>query len=94
MARVPMFAFTDKERAGFSEQRAIATDPQGREVLVGLTLEETAFYMAYVRNRVADGQPDPEAEDRYFDLHEKHQRERFRVLGAENELRVENPRRH
>jgi hypothetical protein len=44
-----MFAFTDDERARLNEMRAITTNAQGQEVRVGLTEEETAFYMAHPR---------------------------------------------
>ncbi len=40
-----MFEFTDSERAYLIEQRAISEDEQGHEVLVGLTFEETSFYI-------------------------------------------------
>jgi hypothetical protein len=43
----------DSERAYLLEMRSLATDAEGREVLVGLNFEETAFYMAHVRDRVA-----------------------------------------
>jgi hypothetical protein len=43
----------DSDRAYLLEMRSLATDAEGREVLVGLNLEETAFYMAHVRDRVA-----------------------------------------
>ena len=44
-----MFRFTEAERIELSESYAIATDALGREVLAGLSLEETAFVMAYER---------------------------------------------
>ena len=40
----------DSERAYLLEMRSLATDAEGREVLVGLNFEETAFYMAHVRD--------------------------------------------
>ena len=44
-----MFVFTDAEREIRSPDRAIVLNEAGREVLVGLTEEETAVYMDYVR---------------------------------------------
>lgn len=87
-----MFAFTDRERARLSEFRAITTDAQGREILVGLTLEETAFYMAHVRAAVT-GQPDRAGKKKYVELNKKHERARLQVLGAEIELRNDKPTR-
>jgi len=43
------FEFTDEERAQFREMRDISTDAQGREVLVGLTHDETEEFMLHVR---------------------------------------------
>jgi hypothetical protein len=87
-----MFAFTDEERAQLSEFRAITTDEQGREVLVGLTLEETAFYMAHVKRRPII--PDREGRKRYIELDKKHELARLAVLGAEVQRRNENPPLH
>ena len=85
-----MFEFTEAERAYKTEMRAITKDSQGREVLVGLTIEETVFYMEYVRNRM-QGHNDSQNGARYLELHEKHERARFAVLGAEHYVRTENP---
>jgi hypothetical protein len=38
----------DSERPYLLEMRSLATDAEGREVLVGLNFEETAFYLAHV----------------------------------------------
>ena len=67
-----MFSFTDDERAYLTEMRAITTDAIGNEVLVGLTLEETAFYMDHARQFVT-GERDHRNADRYLELHEKHE---------------------
>ena len=42
-----MFSFTDDERTFLIEMRALSTDTNGDEILVGLTL--TAFYMNHSR---------------------------------------------
>ncbi len=87
--------FTDADRAYFAEMRAITTNSQDQEVLVGLSVEETAFYMEYVKQRKEgthrSGAKDP---DRYLELHDKHEHARFSVLAAENQLRNDNPQRH
>jgi hypothetical protein len=44
-----MFTFTEDERACLGWTRGITQDQQGRAVLVGLTLEETDFYITYRR---------------------------------------------
>jgi hypothetical protein len=83
----------DSERAYLLEMRSLSTDAEGREVLVGLNFEETAFYMAHVRvalnhKRSADHE---EQAERYLRLHDKHEVARFQVLGAENQKRVDKP---
>jgi len=82
--------FTDAERDVLNEMRALSTDSEGREILVGLTIEETVFCMEYVRNRM-QGHNDSQNGARYLELHEKHECARFAVLGAEHYIRTENP---
>lgn len=88
-----MSIFTDADRAYLSEVRAITKDNQGREVLVGLTEEESAFYMQYVR-RPLQGDHEREDSRRHLELHDKRERARLSILGAEHELRTEKPPRH
>ena len=87
----PVFAFTDEERAELSMFRAITRDQQGREILAGLTLEETAFYMAYVRRRTPIV-PDREGRERYLELDKKHELARLAMPGPETQRRNENPK--
>jgi hypothetical protein len=87
------FAFTDSERTYLREMRALSTDAQGREVLVGLTFEETAFYVTYERDRIKDISRHDDGE-KHLELHGKHERSRLSVLGAEIQLRNDKPPRH
>lgn len=88
-----MFSFTNDERAHLTEMRAITTDINGHEILVGLTLEETAFYMNHSRQFLT-GDRDRHNAERYLELHNKHEAARFAVLGAEIYRRNENPQLH
>jgi hypothetical protein len=88
-----MFSFTDDERAYLSEMRAMSTDASGNEILVGLTLEETAFYMNYTRKRLT-GEHDHQHGERYLELHDKHEQARLEVLGTEIHLRTEKTTFH
>lgn len=90
-ANMPIFI--DADRAFLAEMRAITTDSHGQEVLVGLSVEETAFYMNFAHQRT-EGRGDSAATDRYLELHDKHERARLSVLGAENQLRNDKPVRH
>ncbi len=75
------------------EMRAIGEDDEGREVLVGLTVEETSFYLNYGEQYV-HGDVEPNDGERYLELHDKHEKARFAVLGAEHVLRTEKPTIH
>jgi hypothetical protein len=87
-----MFTFTDDERASLGWMRGIAQDPQGRAVLVGLTFEETDFYITYRRKYLTPGRDrDREHQRRYLELHRKHEIARLEVLGREIHLRNESP---
>ena len=83
----------EEEQNYFREMRAIVKDDEGREVLVGLTAEESSVYLSYLQ-RMKTGQRDAEETAEYLRLHEKHNNARFQVLGAEHVLRTEKPSRH
>jgi hypothetical protein len=76
-----MFRFTEDEGLFFSGRHAVGKDEKGRVVLVGLTSEETRFYIACLRHRHL---PVPERASvrRFFSLHEKHEAQREALLGA------------
>jgi hypothetical protein len=76
--RTGVFTFTNAERATLTALRAITTDEQGREVLVGLTFEETAFYMARVR-RGPPTLPDLVGHQKYLELDKKHELARLQA---------------
>ena len=80
-------------RAHLEFLRALTTDVQGNEHLVGLTLEETAWYLEYSEARARDEHRPRTDGKTYLELVEKHERARMQVVGAENELRVVNPTR-
>ena len=71
----------------------LAKDEAGRDVLVGLTHEETELYLAYSYRDDLIGKPfeseaaEQEAERRYLDLDDKHEQTRREILAAESEAR-------
>lgn len=71
--------------------RAWTTDAHGNRVLVGLSEQETGEYLAYQRDRAERRRggraADSKARGRWLQLHEKHERARLAVIGAEVELR-------
>jgi hypothetical protein len=86
---------SDGERAYLIEMRGLTKDVEGRDVLVGLTFEETEFYMAHARARRSPDYRRPanhaEQVERYLALHAKYERARFQILGAEHQKRVDKP---
>lgn len=90
-----MIEFTAGERTFLEEMRGLARDEKGQEVLAGLTLEETEFYVSYTRRRaVGERERDPANRDRFFALHEKHDLVRRQVILAESEARRDPSPRH
>lgn len=89
-----MFAFTDAERAYLSSFDGIIKDSQEREVLRGLTFDETAFHVTYGRRRNSGEVMDPEDTERYLELDEKFQAALAQLSVAEAERRNEKPTEH
>jgi hypothetical protein len=83
-----MFAFTDEERADLLELSAISTDGRGHEVLVGLTLDETALLMDYRRSIHKELDLSPENRTRYRPLMAKHLVACNRIFEAERYLSI------
>jgi hypothetical protein len=83
----------EKFRQYLTEMRAIGIDGEGREVLVGLTFDETAWYFEYSDRKLhgKSGTNLDEDRDRYLVLSDKHERARLQVLGAEIEKRIDDP---
>jgi hypothetical protein len=83
----------ESSRPFMDEMRMLAMDSAGREVLVGLDLDETEWYLAYLDAR-RDG-PDAtktvhdQAIDRqrFLKLHERHEALRRQIIMAEVEAR-------
>ena len=72
----------DAFRAYMEVTRALSTDIEGREVLVGLSVEETKDYL-----EMLDRKSDNFTEDeRFTALHKKHELARLAVISAEIDL--------
>ena len=66
------------------EMGLFTTDNDGRCVMRGLTVEETAWYFNYVRSR---SMPSEKERNRFISLDDRHERARSEVMVAEMELR-------
>jgi hypothetical protein len=84
------FSFTDRERECLNQLHAISIDTSESEVLVGLTPEETAFYMEFTRKYLA-GERNYHNLTRYLDLHDRHEAARLRALGMARYLQQPTP---
>lgn len=90
----------EQYRAAMEELRKLSKDEHGREIVVGLTYEETEEYLLLgdkdMARRLDDTAPrtTPEEDDRWEELHEKHETARRQVLLAENELRHHQGPKH
>jgi hypothetical protein len=85
----------ERYRAYLEEIRALTKDAEGREVLVGLTFEETAEIHRYMERRDEPNFPfqpgDIELGKRYDELNDKHELARQQVLAVEYESRPVKP---
>jgi hypothetical protein len=84
----------DKFRNHLTELRHISTDNEGREVLVGLTFEETNWFFAYLERRTSDAPRAREDDERYRALQARHELTRMQVVGAEIQKRTDTPTSH
>jgi hypothetical protein len=72
-----MCELTEAERRYLTETRSLTRDPEGREVLVGLTDEESGALMAHRRKFSAGNTlPDTATLKRWLGLAEKHEQAR------------------
>jgi hypothetical protein len=69
-----MCDFTEAERQGLTGTRSLGRDEEGREVLVGLTVQESDLLMAY-RRRFWSGNSDgdPEILAIWLELAQRHE---------------------
>jgi flagellar basal body rod protein FlgG len=93
---VPLELTTGEEEA-LTRDGALTTDSKGRLTLVGLTVEESIWYIEYKRQWLAERIDDTlhrksrEGRKRYLELYERHEFARLQVIGVEHEVRTENP---
>ena|SRR4028119_111318 len=73
---------SDAFRAYTEMTRALSTDAEGSEVLVGLSVEETRDYLQTLDRKLDDSGES----ERFSALHEKHELARLAVIGAEIDL--------
>lgn len=72
-----MRELTDAERQYLNETQSLTVDEAGRDVLVGLSYQESSLLMVY-RRRLAAGSTDQDPENLtiWLDLSEQHERAR------------------
>lgn len=87
-----MLKFQPGAREYLSEIGALSVGRDGREVFVGMTMEESIWYQNYVEesfsgtaNRV-DG-----SQEKYLELQDKHETARLRVIDSEHQAGIGDP---
>jgi len=91
---------TEDEESYFREMRALSTDAGGRLILVGLSVEESIWFVEYHRDDLAfrtgqrNGRHSPDERRKHQELYDRHEFNRMSVIGAEHVLRTENPTRN
>ena len=69
----PESAFLETERAFHSSLGGLTADSQGREVLIGLTFDETQFYLAFIRAFGREKTRDREVRERHQSLRKRYE---------------------
>ena len=69
----PKSAFLETEWAFHRSLGGLTTDSQGREVLVGLTFDETQFYLAFIRAFGREKTRDREVRERHRSLRKRYE---------------------
>ncbi len=90
-----MTTLSETSRAYLLEIRALSTDSNGNEILVGLSVDETDFYLKFSElSTTNDLDISDEDRSRYLELSEKHEATRLSIIDGEIELREDKPSRH
>jgi hypothetical protein len=71
------FKLSSAEMSYLNGVQALARDARGREVLIGLTFEETAWYINSSHRLLSRHRADRQ---RYLELHQKHEMARAKLL--------------
>lgn len=81
---------TDAERYSNEWRLALAVDDAGHETLIGLTVDESIFYIDRKR-KFLSGNRDEAGRKLWLELNEKHERARLQIVGAVAEKENTNP---
>lgn len=74
-----MFEFTDTERDGYAQSGRLSVDASGKEVLLGLTREQTELVVLHTRSKLAGARPTHAARTRVLALLNEHEKVRIAV---------------
>lgn len=89
-----MFKLTEDERAA----NTLVTDSTGRDVLAGLTVEETELLIMHRRKFIdalyGRGEREHANKRAFVELHEKHEKARLEILGTEHAIKTHSPTKH
>ncbi len=82
---------TEPEREYLREMRALAVGPDGVEHLVGLTLDETIFYVRFSLEPVSGDFPSRTDSERYLGLQRRHETSRLAVISEDSLMNRKSP---
>ncbi len=85
-----MANFSEAERAHHLKMQALATDSEGRDVLIGLNDEETEFYLQH-RRKFFTANRDRDNKNHFVELHDKHEAARAARIESQAQTRSEFP---
>ena len=74
--------FNAEEREYLRKNHALEHDSHGNEHLIGLTVEETKFYIQISKAPVSGDFPSKAIIDRFLELSQRHERRRLAVAHA------------
>lgn len=88
---------SEGERSFLTDTRALSIDLNSDEILVGLSRDESLWYLDWISRDTARRRDRSlrdttwEEQDRYLELQGRHEAARLQVIGAESAKRVFNP---
>jgi hypothetical protein len=94
IAAVNPLLLSADDRAQLTALFALTIDVNGDEVLLGLTRDESEWYLRYEQAQFGDNPDTTIDADRYLTLYDRHEAQRLLTVDAMVQMRAENPNKH
>jgi hypothetical protein len=79
-----MLTIPASERAILTENGGLSKDAEGREVLIGLSYEESLHYCEYAYDRMTGSHRSSDTSNHYLKLREQHETARLRAQSGKD----------